>query len=155
MSASLLFVCTGNICRSPTAEGVARALAARHGVDCELESAGIGAWHVGEAPDTRTINAASTRGYDLSNQRARQLAPGDFDRFDHIIALDAGHLRQLHQMAPDGGKARLSLLMDWSDRASSVDVPDPYYGDREDFDQVIEMVEEAIEGLFASLYSNK
>jgi protein-tyrosine phosphatase len=152
MSVSILFVCTGNICRSPTAEGIARALAVRHGLQCELESAGLGAWHVGEAPDKRAISAASVRGYDLSKQRARQICKQDFERFDHIIALDAGHLNQLRRLAPSDDSAQVSLLMDWSGGGDGIDVPDPYYGDLSDFDQVVEMVESAIEGLLAALY---
>lgn len=147
----VLFVCTGNICRSPTAEGVARAQAAKTNIACEIESAGIGAWHVGESPDARSIHAAAVRGYDLSTQKARQIDPEDFHQFDHIIALDKGHLQQLRQIPHGGGAARLSLLMDWADGRKGLDVPDPYYGEEADFDQVLDLVETAIESFLNAL----
>jgi len=142
-----LFICTGNICRSPTAEGVARVLADKKGLTYQADSAGMGAWHIGESPDHRAIQAALQRGYDLSSQSARQIEPDDFHRFDHIIALDNGHLQQLRQIPHEGGSARLSLLMDWADGPKGLDVPDPYYGDQSDFGRVLDIVELAVEGL--------
>lgn len=116
------------------------------GFECESASAGMGDWHVGEAPDERSITAARTKGYDLSAQSAQQVEPEDFHRFDHIIAMDQGHLRQLRRMPHQGGHAHLSLMMDWSAGPRGIDVPDPYYGEGDGFMTVLEMIENAIDG---------
>jgi protein-tyrosine phosphatase len=142
---SVLFVCTGNICRSPTGEGVMRHLARKRGLADRIEarSAGTHDYHVGECPDPRTLQHASRRGYDLSAQRAMQVDPRHFEEFDYILAMDRGHLRQLRAMAPKGAKARIGLFLDASARWKGQDVPDPYYGGDEGFEQVLDMVEEA------------
>jgi len=140
---SVLMVCTGNICRSPTAEGVLAARAAERGVPLHVDSAGTHDYHVGEAPDARAIKHAKRRGYDLSAQRARQVRVADFHQFDYILAMDRGHLRELEYAAPAGAKARLCLFLACSERYSERDVPDPYYGGDAGFENVLDMVEEA------------
>src|SRR4051812_38325609 len=109
--ASVLFVCTGNICRSPTAEAVLRQQAKEAGIEVHIESAGTGRWHVGCAPDERAQRHAKGRGYDLSTLRARQVEPLDFERFDLIVAMDRGHLKALERMAPPKRRAKIRLLL--------------------------------------------
>jgi protein-tyrosine phosphatase len=144
-SISVLVVCTGNICRSPTGEGVLRALAQKRGLAdrVRVASAGTHDYHVGEPPDPRTQRHATKRGYDLSRQRAQQLARDDFHDFDYILAMDRGHLRLLEGLAPRDAKAKLGLFLEASGRWKGEDVPDPYYGGVEVFEQVLDMVEEA------------
>ena len=132
---AILFVCTGNICRSPTAEGVLKHLAKKVSIDLRIESAGLGDWHVGQPPDERTQHHARNRGYDLSAQRARQVRARDFDEFDLILAMDRGHLRALERMAPPGQRVKIRLF------AAGRDVPDPYYGGADGFEQVLDLVE--------------
>ena len=141
----ILVVCTGNICRSPTGEGVLRHLAAKRGLEdrVEIRSAGTHDYHVGDAPDSRSVRHAEKRGYDLSAQRAQQVTREHFREFDYILAMDRGHLRILKQMAPAGAKARLGLFLEASARWKDADVPDPYYGPAEGFEEVLDMVEEA------------
>jgi len=142
---SVLVVCTGNICRSPTGEGVLRHLARERGLADRfaVRSAGTHDYHVGECPDTRTLEHARRRGYDLSAQRAMQVSKRHFEEFDYILAMDRDHLRQLRAMTPPGAKARLGMFLDASARWKGEDVPDPYYGGTEGFEQVLDMVEEA------------
>ena len=142
---SVLVVCTGNICRSPTGEGVMRHLARERGLEGRLEvrSAGTHDYHLGECPDHRSMKHASRRGYDLSAQRAMQVSREHFHEFDFILAMDRGHLRQLKAIAPPGAKSRLGLFLDASARWKGEDVPDPNYGAEEGFEQVLDMVEEA------------
>ena len=141
----ILFVCTGNICRSPTAEGVLRHLAREAGIEVHVESAGTGDWHAGNPPDERAQHHAKERGYDLSAQRARQVSAGDFEAFDLIVALDRGHLRALENQCPSAHRAKLRLLI------PGRDVPDPYYGGPEGFERVLDMVEDACRGLLQEL----
>lgn len=131
----LLMVCTGNICRSPTMEGVMRAVAASRGWPTVVDSAGTEGWHSGEPPDPRTVAAALARGYRLDDLRARKVKTADFGRFDLLLAADQGHLDLLLRMAPAGmaGKARLFL--------GDADLADPYYGGPEGFEQVLDAVE--------------
>ncbi len=133
----ILFVCTGNICRSPTAEGVMRVLLKQAGLHAhvDVDSAGTHDYHVGEPPDPRTQHAARKRGYDLSALRARQVAPEDFTKFDHVLAMDAGHLHLLRRACPPEHHGKLSLFLDR-------EVPDPYYGDEADFENVLDLSEE-------------
>jgi protein-tyrosine phosphatase len=142
---SVLFVCTGNICRSPTAEAVLRHEAEKAGIAIHIESAGTGRWHVGCAPDDRAQLHAKARGYDLSKLRARQVEPLDFERFDLIIAMDRGHLKALERMAPAQRRAKIRLFM--PDR----DVPDPYYGGPQGFEEVLDLVEAACRDLLQEL----
>ena len=144
---SILVVCTGNICRSPTGEGVLRDLVEKRGLAdrVHVASAGTHDYHVGEAPDPRAIRHASKRGYDLSPLRASQVSERDFHEHDYILAMDRGHLRILRSIAPPDARARVGLFLDASARWKGEDVPDPYYGGVEGFEQVLDMVEEAAE----------
>jgi protein-tyrosine phosphatase len=137
----VLFVCTGNICRSPTAEGVLRGLSRKTGVAVHVESAGTHDYHVGSPPDRRALHHAKNRGYDLSAQRARQLRRRDFEEFDFIVAMDRGHLEILQAHCPPQHQAKLRMLV------HGRDVPDPYYGGPDGFEQVLDMVEAACLGL--------
>ena len=143
----VLVVCTGNICRSPTGEGVLRQLAAKRGLAgrVRIASAGTHDYHVGECPDPRTLKHASGRGYDLSAQRAQQVSREHFHEYDYILAMDRTNRRILRGMAPAGAKARLGLFLEASGRWKGEDVPDPYYGGAEGFERVLDMVEEAAE----------
>jgi protein-tyrosine phosphatase len=142
---SVLVVCTGNICRSPTGEGVLRHQARARGLDDRIQvaSAGTHDYHVGDPPDPRTLKHAAKRGYDFSAQRAAQVTEQDFHDFDYILAMDRTHLRILRAMEPPGGKAKLGLFLDASGKWKGEDVPDPYYGGAAGFEQVLDMVEEA------------
>jgi len=149
----ILFVCLGNICRSPTAAGVVRTLAAREApeLSIEVDSAGTAAYHVGEPPDPRTRQAAARRGYDLSALRARIVEPADFERFDLIVAMDRENLRVLRQRAPPAAHERLRLLLEFAPEAGPEDVPDPYYGGPNGFEEVLDLIEAAARGLLAHL----
>jgi len=144
---SVLVVCTGNICRSPTGEGVLRYLAKGRGLDdrIRIASAGTHDYHVGEPPDARTLKHAAKRGYDFSAQRAAQVTKQDFEEFDYILAMDRGHLRILRSLQPHGSRAKVGLFLEASGRWKGEDVPDPYYGGVEGFERVLDMVEEAAE----------
>lgn len=134
MSVSVLFVCLGNICRSPLAEAALRREAERLGLDVEVDSAGTGDWHVGAPPDARAVAVAKRSGVDISRLRARQVRPEDFHRFDHIVALDAANLRDLERLRPEGARASLSLLLDHVEGREGEAVADPYYGEDTLFD---------------------
>ena len=148
---SILFVCMGNICRSPTAEGVFRHRAARAGLALDIDSAGTHAYHVGSAPDQRSMRHALKRGYDLSGQRARQVAPADFETFDHILAMDHDNLERLQAHCPPQYRHKLDLFMRYATQCQSDVVPDPYYGGDQGFDLVLDYVEDAADGLIAML----
>ncbi len=126
---SVLFVCLGNICRSPLAELALRDRAEREGISISIDSAGTGDWHVGHPPDARAQAEAARHGHDISSLRARQVTPDDFRRFDHIVALDRTNLADLRAIAPADGRARLSLLLDHVPDRAGQDVADPYEGD--------------------------
>ena len=145
----VLFVCMGNICRSPTAEGVfRRKLRDKNLADkVDVASAGTHGYHVGEAPDQRTQRAAASRGYDLSAIRARKIAPQDLEYFDLILAMDRNSLEALRLVCPPERSDRLGLFMDYSKRFGDNEVPDPYYGLGQGFDLVLDMVEDATDGL--------
>jgi protein-tyrosine phosphatase len=147
----ILFVCLGNICRSPLAEAAFRAEAQRLGLDAEVDSAGTGDWHAGEPPDRRAIAAARRNGVDISQLRARQVVAGDFERFDHIVALDEENLADLAAIRPAGSRARLSLLLDHAPGRSGQAVADPYYGGDSHFDNTWRDVGEGARGLAAAL----
>jgi low molecular weight protein-tyrosine phosphatase len=150
---SVLFICTGNICRSPTAEGVFRKMVADAGLAhaIRVDSAGTHAYHVGEPPDTRSQAFARARGYDLSGIRARRIDTGDFGAFDLILAMDRDHHEILVRMAPPAARARVGLMLTYARSAKTLDVPDPYYGGPEGFELVLDLIEEAATGLLASL----
>jgi protein-tyrosine phosphatase len=150
----ILFVCMGNICRSPTAEGVMRALVRDAGLEdrIEIDSAGTGGWHAGEPPDARATEAAHRRGVALAGA-ARQIVPEDFERFDLIVAMDRENLRGLLAVAPDEEAAeKVRLLREFDPEAGGdLDVPDPYYGGDRGFETVLDHVQAACRGLLAEL----
>lgn len=146
---AVCFVCTGNICRSPTAEGVFRALVERESLAASIhvDSAGTTGYHVGDLPDPRSRRAASARGVTLTH-RARLLMPEDFARFDYLLAMDAGHLSHMERRAPADARTKIALLRAFdTDAIEGSEVPDPYYGETSDFEEVVTMVERACEGL--------
>lgn len=145
----ILLVCMGNICRSPTAEGVLRTMIALEGLEhrFELDSAGTHGYHEGEPPDLRTRQAAAHRGYDLSRLRARQVRESDFIRFDLILAMDRNNLALLRRACPPGYREKLGLYLDYAEGIDISEVPDPYYGGPEGFEQVLDLVEAAARGL--------
>jgi protein-tyrosine phosphatase len=155
MTYRLLFVCLGNICRSPLAEAAFREEAARAGLDAEADSAGTGNWHAGEAPDRRAIAAAGRNGIDISHLRARQVRPGDFESFDHVVALDGENLANLEAIRPAGSRATLSLLLDHVPGREGQPVADPYYGRDSDFDITWREVTEGAQALAAALKQGK
>lgn len=150
---SVLFVCTGNICRSPTGEGVFRAMLRATGLDdhVAVDSAGLAGYHVGEPPDPRSIEAARSRGIDLSDQRARQLHPDDFRGFDFLIAMDQTHLGEMQRLCPEGETHRIKLLLDYAPHMDTRDVPDPYYGAGDGFAYVLDLVEAGSTGLLQDI----
>ncbi len=149
----ILFVCLGNICRSPTAEAVFRALAAREAPDLRLsiESAGTAGYHVGSAPDARAQEAARRRGYDMSGQRARMIEPRDFERFDLILAMDRSNWSELRRAAPHPVHQRVQLFLEYAPDAEVLEVPDPYYGGPNGFEEVLDLIEAASRGLLRHL----
>ncbi|MFE9448729.1 low molecular weight protein-tyrosine-phosphatase [Streptomyces sp. NPDC006739] len=154
MAYRVCFVCTGNICRSPMAESVFRAHVAEAGLEdlVEVDSAGTGGWHEGDGADPRTVSVLEAHGYD-SDHTARQFRPSWFDRLDLVIALDTGHLKALRRLAPteaDGHKIRLLRSYDPA-APDDLDVPDPYYGGLEGFEECLEMVEAASAGLLTAV----
>lgn len=150
---SILFVCMGNICRSPTAEGVFRARAEAAGLAeaLHIDSAGTHAYHVGHKPDPRSSEFAMKRGIDLSSQRARQVTADDFAKFDHVYAMDEENLAELSFRCPPEHRHKLGLFMQFAKRSGSKVVPDPYYGDGKGFDLVLDYIEDASEGLLEKL----
>ena len=134
MSVAVLFVCLGNICRSPLAEAALRAEAERAGLDMQVDSAGTGDWHVGSPPDRRAQAVALRYGIDISGYRGRQVTAEDFRRFDHVFALDAENLENLRRLRPPDGTAELRLLMDLVPGREGSGVSDPYFGDDAGFD---------------------
>ncbi|HTW37102.1 MAG TPA: low molecular weight protein-tyrosine-phosphatase [Steroidobacteraceae bacterium] len=149
----ILFVCLGNICRSPTAEAVLRTLAAREAAELDLwiDSAGTADYHVGSAPDRRASEAARRRGYDMSALRARRVEASDFERFDLILAMDRSNWSALRQAAPHAARERVRLFLEYGPDADALDVPDPYYGGPNGFEEVLDLIEAASRGLLAHL----
>ena len=152
---SVLFVCLGNICRSPTAHAVFEAKVRAAGLDQHIviDSAGTGDWHIGVAPDKRATAAASGRGYDMTPLRARQVQHDDFERFDYILAMDSQNFTDLKRLAPRQFDGHLSLFLDFHPQVSSRDVPDPYYGSDDGFNQVLDLVEVTSDALLVHLRS--
>ena len=149
----VLFVCMGNICRSPTAEGVFRHKVENAGLGnkIDIDSAGTHAYHVGEPPDGRAQKAASGRGFDLSSQRARRVNSNDFEEFDYVIAMDSDNEDGLLSICPAGLEDRVHLFLKFASNANTTEVPDPYYGGGNGFNIVLDLVEDAADGLIAHL----
>ncbi|MDT8387559.1 MAG: low molecular weight protein-tyrosine-phosphatase [Thiogranum sp.] len=152
---SVLFICMGNICRSPTAQGVFTRLVedAQLSHLIQIDSAGTHAYHVGNPPDERATQAAARRGIDLSPQRARRVEVADFERFDYLLAMDRSNLEDLLIECPEPHQQKLRLFLDFADQPSQQDVPDPYYGGPQGFERVLDLVEEAAQGLLQDIRS--
>ena len=150
---SVLFVCMGNICRSPTAEGVLRQLIATEAADLEvtIDSAGTHGYHIGASPDPRSQAAARRRGIDLGGLRARRLVAADFERFDYVLVMDGQNYADANEIAPVHYRAIFRRFMDYAPETGRSEVPDPYYGDASGFDQVLDLTEVASRGLLKSL----
>ncbi|MCE2926414.1 MAG: low molecular weight phosphotyrosine protein phosphatase [Rickettsiales bacterium] len=144
------FVCTGNICRSPTAEGIARHLIHKNGLNIDVQSAGTHGYHIGEPPDRRSIITAKKYGVDIASQRARLISPSDFHDSDLLLAMDGGHLRLLHQLNPVQSRAEIALFMDYAGMGMQ-GVPDPYYGNLQGFDDVYKLIESAMQTILDRL----
>lgn len=153
MTVSVLFVCLGNICRSPTAEAVFRERVIVAGLEAHIriDSAGTGDWHIGRAPDPRTREAAARRGYQMDTLRARQVSPQDFYEFDVVLAMDNTNLADLQAMQPADVNVTLGRFLDYSTAASVKEVPDPYYGGEDGFDRVLDLIEGGADGLLDAL----
>lgn len=149
MKVRVLFVCMGNICRSPTAEAVFRRCVEAAGLDREIyiDSAGTHDYHIGEPPDSRTQRAARQRGYDMSARRGRQVRRSDFGDFDYVLAMDNANLSTLQHLRPDNAHGELGLFLDYATRHDEREVPDPYYGGEAGFERVLDMAEDASDGL--------
>jgi len=148
MTAHILFVCLGNICRSPTAHAVFAKMAAEAGLDVEVESAGTGSWHIGGPPDARATSEAARRGYDLSSLRAQQVTPDDFARFDLILAMDMANFAALERMRPTDSETPVELFLSYAD-SEHTEVPDPYF--ENGFELVLDLIEAASRGLVSRL----
>lgn len=153
----ILMVCMGNICRSPMAEAVTRALAERAGVGAafEIDSAGTTSYHAGEPPDARARQVAGMRGYDLSRLRARQVREEDFFRFDHILAMDRDNLAALRRICPAQHLSKLKLFLDYAETSGTDEVPDPYYGGMQGFQHVLDLCEAGANGLIQACLSER
>jgi protein-tyrosine phosphatase len=149
----ILFVCLGNICRSPAAEGVLARRAKERDLEIFVDSAGTGGWHAGEPPDSRMIAACRRRGYDIARQRARQVEAADFVAFDYLLAMDLANQADLLALAPAGRKADIRLFLDFADTARR-ETPDPYYGDEAAFEDALDLIEAGAEALLDHLERN-
>jgi low molecular weight protein-tyrosine phosphatase len=153
----LLFICLGNICRSPMAEGVFRRVIEEEGVAhrFEIDSAGLGDWHAGQAPDDRAQAAARLRGVDISGQCARRVEQADFARFDLLLAMDRSNYAELKRRAPKEAHGKIRYFLDYAPHVGTKDVPDPFFGGAEGFDHALDLIEEAAHGLLASLVGDE
>ena len=152
---SVLFVCMGNICRSPTAEGVFRHLVRQEKLEdvILIDSAGTHAYHIGNPPDNRALVVGERRGIELHDLRARRVSPEDFDLFDYVLAMDRDNYENLSAICPSGYETRLRMFMDYAPHLQIPEVPDPYYGGASGFERVFDMVEEAARGLLEEIRS--
>ncbi len=148
---SVLFVCLGNICRSPTAEAVFRQKVQEAGLDVVIDSAGTSGAHKGEGPDRRSIAAGQIRGYSFAGQTSRRVTPEDFEGFDYILAMDESNLRNLQRFKPKGSVLEPRLFLDFAQNHDENEVPDPYYGGPDGFDHVLDLIEDASAGLIAEI----
>ncbi len=157
MSVNVLFVCLGNICRSPTADGIFQKLVSDAGLTkrIKVDSAGTANWHQGRAPDPRTVAAAAKRGFDLSVLRARAVKHSDFDEFDYILAMDEENLADLRSLKPADYTGHLGLFLAFGSQQKYREVPDPYHGGSEGFELVLDLVEDAASGLLKSIQEKK
>lgn len=152
MYKSVLFVCTGNICRSPTADGMLQQLLKKEGLEhIIVDSCGTHGWHEGAGPDPRAAQEAKERGYDISNIRSRPLRDSDFYEFDLIIAMDSGHFRALTSAKPHNSTSDIKMHSDFADNPEWVDVPDPYYGGKEHFSKAFDLIENGVMGILNTL----
>lgn len=149
----ILFVCTGNICRSPTAEGVMRRRVEDLRLDDKIliDSAGTHAYHVGDAPDQRSVMTAKKRGIQIDGLRARKVEPGDFYEFDLILGLDFEHVQHLRRIAPENAKAKTELFLEYAGNTREKEVPDPYYSDQQHFEYVLDLIESGVDPLLKKL----
>jgi len=149
----VLFVCMGNICRSPTAEAVFRHYVESAGMSADIfiDSAGTHDYHIGDKPDARAQHAARQRGYDMSELRGRQVGEDDFRHFDYVLAMDSANLAILQHIAPPGSDTRARLFLEYARHHRERDVPDPYYGGADGFERVLDMVEDAAQGLLEEI----
>jgi protein-tyrosine phosphatase len=156
MNVSVLFVCLGNICRSPTAQGVFQAMLEDAGLadNIYVDSAGTGDWHIGHSPDQRAQTAALRRGYELSDLRARQVCSADFEKFDYILAMDSSNLNDLRVLCGTQNRGELSLFLNYAGATQLREVPDPYYGGEQGFEEVLDLLEEAAHGLLSHIRKN-
>ncbi len=144
---TILFLCTGNICRSPSADAILKVMTQKYGLNVKIDSAGIGAWHIGDQPDGRAIHVLKKRGYDeIENIRARQITINDFYLFDEIVAMDVSHLSYLKEQKPVDATCQITLFCDYFSDQKHRSVADPYYGDIDDFEI---MADEIIQGCTA------
>ena len=150
---SVVFVCMGNICRSPTAEAVFRHYVENAGLSEQIliDSAGTHDYHIGDKPDSRAQRAAQQRGYDMSKLRGRQVGEGDFRRFDYVLAMDRANLAILQRITPPDSHTRVRLFLQYARHHSEREVPDPYYGGEDGFERVLDMVEDAAQGLLEEI----
>lgn len=151
----VLFVCLGNICRSPTAEAVFRARASAAGVQVHIDSAGTSGWHVNELPDSRAIEAGEARGYSFAGQASRKVTRADFGEFDYVLGMDMKNMQALSDICPEKYSSKLKLFLDYAPELSTREVPDPYYGGADGFDLVLNLIEAASDGLIAAIRNSK
>ena len=151
MIRSILFVCLGNICRSPLVEAVARQHLAGAGFDIEVASCGTGGWHVGKGADPRMCKAAAAAGYPLDAHRARQFSAADFERYDLLLAMDRDNLRDIRRVAPTDAVERTALFLEWAGVASLPEFPDPYFGEQVGFTDSVALAEQGVAGLIERL----
>lgn len=152
---SVLFVCLGNICRSPTAEAVFRKRSQAAGLNMHIDSAGTSGYHINERPDPRSIEAGERAGYDFSGQASRKVSRDDFSRFDYILAMDSDNLASLRVIAPPGFSGTLALFLDFARDVNRSDVPDPYYGGTDGFKDVLSLIERASDGLIEAVIAER